>query len=163
MSPLRWQRPGSMNQSTALRILSAYLPSLMVLPSMSRTIPPSAVMVVGYWPPLASQCPSRCWFLATHLRPLSIASLYLGSSSSARKDWVARRIPAAGSMNQREALMDSSLFLFNNRAAVDNLFRFIAEIGRFRFRASTGAGCTTIVPVQQLMDNLQIMADQLHR
>src|SRR5438132_2581534 len=73
-----------MNQSTALRIFSAYLPSLMVLPSMSRTMPPKAVMVVGYWPPLASQWPSRCCVFATQARPLLTTSLYLGSNSSAR-------------------------------------------------------------------------------
>src|SRR5260370_32647362 len=73
-----------------------------------------------------------------------------------------RRIPAAGRMNQRETLMDSSLFLFDDGAAVDNFFRFPAEIGRFRFRASIRASRTAIIAFQ-LMDNLHVMTDQLHR
>src|SRR5438270_4786716 len=74
----------SISQSTARRRLSACLPSRSVEPSMSIVMPASADMEVGYWPPLASQWPSRFWLSANHFRPLSTASRTLGGNSSAR-------------------------------------------------------------------------------
>src|SRR5947209_252116 len=82
IKPFGWAR--SMSQSTARRRLSAYLPSRRVEPSMSMVMPARAVIEVGYWPPLASQWPSRFWVSANHLSPLSTASRTLGGSSSAR-------------------------------------------------------------------------------
>src|SRR5437763_2864320 len=72
------------SQSAARRMLSLYLPSRMVLPSMSMAMPAMAVMVTGYWPPNASQWPSRDWFLASHSRPLLTVGRYLAGNSSAR-------------------------------------------------------------------------------
>src|SRR6476620_11057289 len=84
ISPLDCAR--SIRQSTARRRLSLYLPSRRVLPSMSIVMPASAVIEVGYWPPLASQWPSRCCVSANHFRPRSVASLTLAGSSSAVAD-----------------------------------------------------------------------------
>ncbi len=73
-----------MSQSAARRMLSLYLPSRRVLPSMSRLMPPRPVMVIGYWPPNASQWPSLCCWSAIHLRPLVTVSRYSAGISSAR-------------------------------------------------------------------------------
>src|SRR5579885_1983879 len=67
--PFGWAR--ATNQLTAFTRLSLYLPSRRVLPSMSMHIPPRAVMVVGYWPPWASQWPSAAWFRFSHSSPFS--------------------------------------------------------------------------------------------
>src|SRR5581483_5411649 len=60
-----------MNQLTALTRLSEYFPSRRVLPSISMAMPASAVMVVGYWPPWASQWPSGAWVRLSHSSPFS--------------------------------------------------------------------------------------------
>src|SRR6516165_9656218 len=78
--PLRWLR--SISQSTALRMFSAYLPSRILLPSINSAVPHSAVMVVGYEPPLPDQWPSRCCCLATYSRPFCTTTRYLSGSAS---------------------------------------------------------------------------------
>src|SRR5262249_15738250 len=151
ISPLRWQRPGSRNQSTALRIFSACLPSFIVLPSMSRTMPPKAVMVVGYWPPLASQWPSRCWVFATQASPLLTTSLMFGSRSWAKAERVAKAIASIPSSRVRdfERFMIGSSLLFDDGAAVKNLFRFRADRGAtFGFRWSLRSGRALVIRVQ---------------
>src|SRR5829696_4207592 len=83
-----------MNHSTAFLMFGEYFPSRMVLPSMSMAMPAMAVMVVGYWPPWASQLPSDLfWFLASHSSPRRMFSWTSTLVSSARA--VASRARAA--------------------------------------------------------------------
>src|SRR5262245_56521535 len=72
--PLACCRWGERNQLTAFWIWSEYLPSLSVLPSIKKHMPARAVMVVGYCPPWASQCPSWAWVRLSHSRPFSTES-----------------------------------------------------------------------------------------
>lgn len=72
------------SQLTARLMLSRYLPSRIVLPSISSAMPPTPVMVIGYWPPNASQWPSLCWFLAIHSSPLATVARYSAGISSAQ-------------------------------------------------------------------------------
>src|SRR3954468_22217578 len=90
-------RPRFMNHSTARLMFWEYLPSRMVLPSMSIAMPASPVIVVGYWPPWASQQPSDLfWFLASHSRPRRMFSWTSTLASSARTaPGEANRHPAA--------------------------------------------------------------------
>src|SRR5215207_8636856 len=82
--PFGWLR--FMNHSTAFLMFWEYLPSRMVLPSMSMAMPARPVMVVGYWPPWASHDPSvRFWFLASHSSPLRMPSWTSTLASSARR------------------------------------------------------------------------------
>jgi hypothetical protein len=59
--PFSRTRTGVVNQFTARRSWSLYFPSRTVLPSISIAMPARPVMLVGYWPPVASQWPSPAW------------------------------------------------------------------------------------------------------
>ncbi len=88
------------SQVTARSICLAYLPSLGVLPSMSRAMPASAVMATGYWPPLAAQWPSflsseTICFSTSHFSPSLMVWRYFLGISSARARGAGPTVSAA--------------------------------------------------------------------
>src|SRR6266567_694667 len=98
-----------MSQSRARRMFLAYLPVRVVLPSQSSAMPPRAVIVTGYWPPWASQWPSRlfCW-LTSHSSDFLTAGRYLtGTPASARAEEApSSRVPHARAPRTYPVLMD---------------------------------------------------------
>src|SRR5262249_22962124 len=96
--------------------------SRMVLPSMRKAMPASAVIVVGYWPPLASQWPSRCWTLARYSRPFWITSRYLGASSSAGEGRAVYVIKAKAKIGIVQAGFMSSVLCVGARPLANAMF-----------------------------------------